>query len=83
MDSRERKLRERAQILREHRATIDRLAKEAAMEVEAKYRAQYGDNWREALSYEQAYVLERNILNEKNNMSSMIEEHYLFLKSSR
>lgn len=83
MDNRERRLRERAQVLREHRATIDRLAKQAAMEVESKYKAQYGENWREALSYEQAANLERSILNEKNNLSAMIEEHILVLKSAR
>lgn len=83
MNNRERRLRERAQVLREHRATIDRLAKQAAMEVEAKYRAQYGENWRETLSYEQTASLERSILNEKNNLSAMIEEHILVLKSAR
>lgn len=78
---RERRLRERSQVLREHRAEIDRLARQASADIENKYKEMYGENWREALSYENASNIEKRMYAEKLQASTMIEEHMLVLKS--
>ena len=82
MSSRERRLREKTQILRECRGVINRLTNQAYNEIEKKYETMYGENWRQNLSVDRASVIEATILGEKNLANDRIEELIFGLKST-
>ena len=82
-NERERRLRERSRVLKEQRAIIDRLARQASNQIEEKYKRMYGDNWKEALSSDQVAQIERMMMQEKLSSSTMAEQHMLHLKSNR
>lgn len=79
----EREYRERARILREHRAAIDALAKQASAEVEKKYANMYGPNWRQNLTSEQINYIETSVRTEKIQAQARIEEVMFGLKNTQ
>lgn len=79
---RARRLREKAQILREYSSAINQLTEASANNIEKKYEALYGENWRTTLPFDKVSMIEESIRIEKINAVSLIEEQVFMLKSS-